>query len=273
MLAGEPEPHKGAGKRGTRGCHGAVASEPSSGQSSPDRRGRRVQGVAGWPRVQAEAASWPSHRARRAHGRQKHSRSWGPRSRRQPPAVVAVDMAAADIHPGLLLVSEALCDRAPGWGRPLRPTGHWGRGRVRLLPLGLQLLQRGRPQQPCRRAPQQRGPAQVGRSRPATRWTRFPPAGAAEGALCAQGLPRQPSSRHHPSPRHPSIPLNLPGGAPWTPRVGLAGAERVGWGRGGEWLGKPERRARSPTGQQEKWSRKHHPPKAKTPKTSRDFSG
>lgn len=77
-----------------------------------------------------------------------------------PPIVVAVHVAAVQVHPRLLFVYDIFSLHA-GEGQGVEAHGALGPGCVDLLPQSLQVLDGRRAREPLGRAPQQRRPAQV----------------------------------------------------------------------------------------------------------------
>lgn len=76
------------------------------------------------------------------------------------PVVVAVHVAAVQVHPRLLFVYDIFSLHA-GEGQGVEAHGALGPGCVDLLPQSLQVLDGRRAREPLGRAPQQRRPAQV----------------------------------------------------------------------------------------------------------------
>lgn len=163
MLASEPGPTKGAGSVESMGAMGQWCLGPVAGSLLRADMAAGCKGVTGWPRVQAEAgllAKPQGHIGPHEAAERTLSLLGAPLSPAAP-AVVAVDVATTNVDPGLLLVRCRAATSRTGEGQGAEAHGALGPCRVRLLSLGLQLLQRGCPQQPRRCAPQQRGPTQV----------------------------------------------------------------------------------------------------------------
>lgn len=163
MLTSEPSPTKGAGCMESVGTMWQWCLGPVAGSLLRTDMATGCKSVAGWPRVQAETGLLAepqghigSHKAAKRTLALLRA-SFPPAA----PAMVAMDVTTTDVDPGLLLVR---CCAATGWtgeGQGAEAHGTLGPCRVGLLSLGLQLFQRGCPQQPCWSAPQQRGPTQV----------------------------------------------------------------------------------------------------------------
>lgn len=156
MLASEPGPTKGAGSMESVGAMGQWCLGPVAGSLLRADMATGRKGMAGWPRVQAEASllAEPQGHIGPHEAAERTFTLLGAPFSPAAPAVVAVDVAATDVDPGLLLVGGCTATGWTGEGQSAEAHGTLGPRRVRLLPLGLQLLQRGCPQQPRRCAPQ-----------------------------------------------------------------------------------------------------------------------
>lgn len=163
MLTSEPGPTKGAGSVESVGAMGQWCLGPVAGSLLRTDVATGCKGMAGWPRVQTEAGllAKPQGDIGPHEATERTLALLGAPLSPAAPAVVAVDVATPDVDPGLLLVGCCAATGRTGEGQGAEPHRALGPCRVRLLPLGLQLLQRGCPQQPRRRAPQQCGPTQV----------------------------------------------------------------------------------------------------------------
>lgn len=163
MLAREPGPAKGTSSVESVGAMGQWRLSPVAGSLLRADVATRCEGVAGRPGVQAEAGllAEPQGHVGPHEAAERTLALLGAPLASAAPAVIAVDVATADVDPGLLLVRCRAATGRAGEGEGAEAHGTLGPCCIRLLPLGLQLLQRGRPQQPRRRAPQQRSSTQV----------------------------------------------------------------------------------------------------------------
>lgn len=163
MFTSEPSPTKGAGCVESVGAVWQWRLRPIAGSLLRTHVATGCKGVAGWPRVQAEPGllAEPQGHIGSHKAAERTLALLGASLPPAAPAMVAMDVTTADVDPGLLLVR---CCAATGWtgeGQGAETHGTLGPGCVGLLSLGLELFQGGCPQQPCRGAPQQRGPTQV----------------------------------------------------------------------------------------------------------------
>lgn len=163
MFTSEPGPTKGAGGMESMGAVGQRRLGPVAGSLLRADVATGCKGMARWPRVQAEASllAKPQGYIGPHKAAERTLALLGAPFPPAAPAVVAVDMTATDVDPWLLLVRR--CATAGWTGEGQGAEAHWALGPrcIGLLPLGLQLLQRGCPQQPCWSAPQQCGTTQV----------------------------------------------------------------------------------------------------------------
>ena len=106
MLAGEPGPTKGAGGVERVGAMGQWRLSPVAGSLLRADVAAGCKGVAGRPGVQAEAGllAEPQGHVGPHEAAEGTLALLGAPLSPAAPAVVAVDMATADVHPGLLLV-------------------------------------------------------------------------------------------------------------------------------------------------------------------------
>lgn len=125
-----------------------------------------VEGVGRRSRVHVEArlAAQPQRHVgplRPAHGALPHAALPAlPLLAVVPPVVVAVHVAALQVHPGLLLVGRVLAAHG-GEGQRVEPHGALRAGRVDLLAQRLQVFEGGGAREALGRAPQQGGAAEV----------------------------------------------------------------------------------------------------------------
>lgn len=160
MLASKPGPAEGAGSMESVSAVGQWCLGPVAGSLLRADVATGCKGMAGWPRVQAEAGllAKPKGHIGPHKAAERTFTFLGAPLPPAAPAVVAMDVPAADVDPGLLFVR---CRAATGWareGQSAEAHGALGPCCICLLPLGLQLLQCGSPQQPRWCAPQQCGP-------------------------------------------------------------------------------------------------------------------
>lgn len=163
MLTSEPGPTKRAGSMESVGAMGQWCLGPVAGSLLRTDMAAGCKGMAWWPRVQTEAGllAKPQGDVGPHKATKRALALLGAPLSPAAPAMVAMDMATPDVDPRLLLVRCCAATGRTGEGQSAEAHRALGPCRVRLLPLGLQLLQRRCPQQPCWRAPQQCGPTQV----------------------------------------------------------------------------------------------------------------
>lgn len=250
MLASEPGPTKGAGSMESVGAMGQWCLGPVAGSLLGTDVAAGCKGMAGWPRVQTEAGllAKPQGDIGPHEATERTLSLLGAPLSPAAPAVVAVDVATPDVDPGLLLVRCRAAPGRTGEGQGAEAHRALGPGRVRLLPLGLQLLQCGCPQQPRWCAPQQSGPTQVNEGAVLQHiGLVFHLPETAEGPYCSRGHQtpgRQAAITPAKPPVHPTKPA-------WTehPGQGARAEERGGLGqRRGEDGGRGARRAEKPRG-------------------------
>jgi hypothetical protein len=163
MLTSEPSPTKGAGSVESMGAMWQWCLGPVAGSLLRADMATGCKGMAGWPRVQAETSllAKPQGHIGPHKAAERTLALLGAPLPAATPAMIAVDVAATDVDPGLLLVR---CCASTGWtgeGQSAEAHRALGPRRIGLLPLGFQLFQCGCPQQPRWSAPQQCGPTQV----------------------------------------------------------------------------------------------------------------
>lgn len=148
MLTGEPGPTKGAGSMESVSAMGQWCLGPVAGSLLRADMATGCKGVAGRSGVQAEAgllAEPQGHIGPHKAAKRTLPLLGAPLSPAAP-TVVAVDVAATNVDPGLLLVWCRAATGRTGEGQGAEAHRALGPRRVRLLSLGLQLLQRGCPQ-------------------------------------------------------------------------------------------------------------------------------
>lgn len=163
MLTSEPRPTKGAGCVEGVGAMRQWCLGPIAGSLLRTDVATGCKSVAGWPRVQAETSllAKPQGHIGSHKAAERTLALLGASLPPAAPAMVAMDMTTTDVDPGLLLVRRCATTGRTGEGQGAEAHRTLGPCCVGLLSLGLQLFQCGCPQQPCRSAPQQRGPTQV----------------------------------------------------------------------------------------------------------------
>lgn len=156
MLAGEPGPTKWAGSMEGVGAMGQWCLGPVAGSLLRADMAAGCKGMAGRSGVQAEASllAKPQGHIGPHKTAERTFTLLGTALSPTAPAMVAMDMATTNVDPGLLLVRCCAATGRTGEGQSAEAHRALGPRCVGLLPLGLQLLQRGCPQQPRWRAPQ-----------------------------------------------------------------------------------------------------------------------
>lgn len=139
VLTGKPSPTEGTGGVESVGAVGQWCLGPIAGSLLRTHVAAGSKGMAGRPRVQTEAGllAEPQGHIGPHEAAEGTLAFLGTLLPSAAPTMVAVDVAAADIDPGLLLVGCGAAPGRAGEGQGAEAYGALGPGCVGLLPLGL----------------------------------------------------------------------------------------------------------------------------------------
>lgn len=139
VLTSEPGPTKGAGSVESVGAMGQRCLGPVAGSLLRADVATGCEGMAGRPRVQAEAGllTQPQGHIGPHKTAERTLTLLGAPLSPTAPAMVAVDVAATNVDPGLLFVGGRAATGWTGEGQSAEAHGALGPRCIRLLPLGL----------------------------------------------------------------------------------------------------------------------------------------